>query len=161
MGSLENQIKAAKKYKAPKDYKPLTTAQKVGMAASATPLGVGRAAAAKVVQAAATKAGTGVVRATMGKATSKVYKAAKTKEFAKRNETVALVKNSKKAVPLTTPKAGVKLVKPTNSLSRGTRNLSTQVYLSDLKTGRLAKEVAREREALNKTKPKLPTKKFK
>lgn len=74
-------------------------------AASASPAGISRTAATKLAQAAVTKAGTGVVRATMGKATSKVYKAAKTKEFQKRNETTALLKNTKKYAE---PKSGVK-----------------------------------------------------
>lgn len=48
-GSLGNQLSAGKNYKAPKNYKPLSTATKVGMAASVTPVGKGAMLAAKGV----------------------------------------------------------------------------------------------------------------
>ncbi len=84
---------AAKKFKAPKGYKPLTTAQKVAMAASMTPMG----RAAKV----ATTTAKGAVNASKI-AKGKAALAAREKrgaEMVKKITTDRIAKNSVKKVP--------------------------------------------------------------
>lgn len=137
MGSLENQIKAAKKYKAPKDYKPLTTKQKVGMVATA--VGPGKVVkavskVAKVIKAETKAAG----------AAQKVASAAKTP---------VKVKN-----PLTKQGRSVKVI-PSTRGAGGNRNMVENWRVGEAKSGFTAKDEAAAIERWNKINPrsKKPT----
>ena len=62
--AFEDQLKAGKKYKAPKDYKPYTTSEKLAMAASVIPGGaIGKAAGTLAAKATAKKVGAEVLKA--------------------------------------------------------------------------------------------------
>lgn len=56
---VDNQVKAGKNYKAPKDYKPLKTHEKAIMAVSALPAGKAASVAGKVVSRAVAKVAKG------------------------------------------------------------------------------------------------------
>lgn len=80
---VDNQVKAGKNYKAPKDYKPLSTVDKAAMAASVTPTGKIVKTAAQVAsrvtarKMAATEAKTVVRKFTQGKKANIVEQAPK------------------------------------------------------------------------------------
>lgn len=138
MGSLENQIKAAKNYKAPKGYKPLTTKQKVGLVATA--VGPGKVIKAVSKVAKVIKAETKAVDAAQ-----KVTSTAKTP---------VEIKN-----PLTRQGRSVKTVSPTSNVSREKLNAMKDAELEMRKSGFYSKSTGKAQERWNKANPrgKKPT----
>lgn len=125
MGSLENQIKAGKNYKAPKGYKPLTTKQKAGMVAAAVGPG-------KVV-----------------KAVSKVAKVIKAETKAAGAAQTAKV--TVKAKP--GPKSAAKVI-PSTKGAGGNRNMVEEWRVAGAKSGADARDAAKAMERWNKMNPK-------
>jgi len=126
---IENQIKAGKKFKAPKGYKPMSTKDKAVMAA--TLVGPGKVAkavgkAVKVVKA-ETKAA-GALQA--AKAASKV-----------------------KAKPATTTKSATKVI-PSTKGAGGNRNMVEEWRVAGAKSGADARDAAKAMERWNKMNPK-------
>jgi ABC-type uncharacterized transport system permease subunit len=142
MGSLENQIKAGKNYKAPKGYKPLTTKQKVGMVAAAVGPGKVVKAVSKVAK--------------VIKAETKAAGAAQKIKSASGAQAPRKVSGPPPGVSSNAQvqrKGSVKLVNPTNSMSRATRNITEDIKAQNIKSGAVAKANAQKQENWNRMNP--------